>query len=125
MRESKLEIISKQVTLLGHCTFCDNVMLGFNIRPQEGQLEEYPVEFRRKILVMSELINSIANRFNNLKIVIYDAASITGLLKMLKHMCFRDPVFILNGKVIYRGGIPSYKELESVISRYIENKLLQ
>ena len=119
MHRHRLEVIARQATYLGHCTFCDNVMIRFKINPFEDQTDEYPREIREKMDRLAEVINAVANRYRDMEIVILDGASITGLLKMIRYRCSRDPIFILDGKVIHSGSIPGYTTLAKIIDAYL------
>ena len=119
MGRHRLEIITRQAIFLGHCTYCDNVMIGFKVNPYKGQIDEYPERFRDWISRMSELIIALANRFRDMEIVIYNSVGVTGILKMLRYRVFREPVFILDGRVLLNGYIPMYREIEGLILKNI------
>ncbi len=116
MYSHKLEVIGLLADFAGHCTHCDNVMMAFRINPIKGQYGEYPEEIRIEQERLSDLVMRIAMDYApSLLIVLYNSFSPSGFFKLIRHRILREPAFILDGKVIVKGRIPSYEELKEML----------
>jgi hypothetical protein len=117
----KLEIIGLLAEFAGHCAHCDNVMMTFKINPIKGQYNEYPEDLRIEQEKLSDLIVRIAMDYTpNLLIVLYNSFSPSGFFKLIRHRILREPAFILDGKVLIKGYLPSYEELKELLEHALK-----
>jgi hypothetical protein len=96
-------------------------MMTFKINPIKGQYNEYPEDLRMEQEKLSDLIVRIAMDYTpNLLIVLYNSFSPSGFFKLIRHRILREPAFILDGKVLIKGYLPSYEELKEKLEHALK-----
>lgn len=117
MRAATLEIIAPMPTFYAQCKNCDFMFRQADTGLNKEVLSEYPVEFKREYFRLHDLVNELKTSFGErLLIKVVDSMSLEGIIKCIKHRCFKSPAFILNGKE-KRMGLLSSEELKNFVGK--------
>jgi len=124
MKPIRLEIVTKVLTLFGHCRRCeilfDQVELGRKSRQKE--MDEYPSDLQEEYAKLWEWIRELTRLYKHrLLIRLIDVQSPLGIYKSLRYRIRTYPTFIVEGKETYAGW--DKDRLESLLDRYIKNSL--
>lgn len=120
MKPVYVEVIAKVLTTFGQCKRCDLVceLAGLNKEIHNGQVNEYPQEFKDEFLRLSDWIRELTRLYKHrILIRVIDAQSPMGILKSLRHRLWNYPAFIVEGKDKYAGW--DAERLEALIDRHL------
>lgn len=97
-----VEVISLNPIMLGHCEHCEVLLKGFGFDHKKFQLIEFPQE----LIEISDKITRFVNKLSRksfVKLIIIEALTLRGLLKMLRYRSGKLPVILVNGSKIASG----------------------
>jgi hypothetical protein len=110
MKEVKIEIITLDPIMLGHCEHCEIVWQTFRFDHKKIQLQEYPIEILELSSRITQFINIITKEIPA-KVFIIEAMTLRGLFKMIRYGSGKLPLIIVNGRKISQGKLEDPYEL--------------
>jgi hypothetical protein len=120
MKPVYVEVIAKALTTFGQCKRCELVgnMAGINKEIHQREINEYPEEVKDEFLRLSNWIRELARLYKHRVLIrVTDANTPMGFLKSLRHMVWKYPAFIVEGKEKYVGW--DTEKLETLIDRHL------
>ncbi len=110
MKEIKIEILTLDPIMLGHCEHCEIVWQSFKFDHKKIQLKEYPQEMLETSAKITDFINAISKEIYA-KVIITEALTLRGIFKMIKYRSGKLPIIAVNGKKISQGSIEDPEKL--------------
>jgi hypothetical protein len=106
MKPVILEVISLVPGLFKFCSPCElaSQRAGLNQVRDQVDLNEYPNDLKEDYFYLSQWIKEISEKYRGeILIQVIDAQSLQGFYKSVRHLAFRHPTFIVNGRKTYSG----------------------
>jgi hypothetical protein len=120
MKEAKIEIITLDPIMLGHCEHCEIFWRSFGYDHKKIQLQEYPIDILELSSKITQFINIITKEIYA-KVYIIEAMTLRGLFKMLRYGSGKLPLIIVNGKKISQGKFEDPYELAEKALKIIKS----
>lgn len=101
MNVAELDVISPLPEGWGICLSCEMLMARAHVdkAPHERGLEEYPPEWQEEFQRLSNVVFTLANRYNeSILIRIWDPRSLQGMVKSIRYGVRRYPTFVVKGQ---------------------------
>jgi hypothetical protein len=115
-----VEIVTRMMTTLGHCSRCALVFgeSGVEKAASEEAAREYPPELYDEVLKLSAWIAELKGLFRHrIHVSLVDAHSLMGIYKSLRHRFRRYPAFIIAKREVIVGW--DKKAVEEAIQKHI------
>jgi hypothetical protein len=106
MKPIVLDVISLVPGLYKFCPPCELASQGAGLKQvrDRAELNEYPEDVKNDYLYLSQWIKEISEKYQGrISIRLIDAQSFQGFFKCVRHLAFRHPTFIVNGRKTYSG----------------------
>lgn len=122
MKPIGLEIVTKCITVVGHCGPCKILFdeAGMDETIFQKAIEDYPPEIKEESMKLYQWIRELGHLYRHrLLIKLIPAQSILGFYKSLRYGIRTYPSFIVEGKEVYSGWEKG--RLEELIDQYIKS----